>query len=73
MGVDVEVEVKDIPKECFEDSRLQVNIIDVVEVGKVRIDLQDPVWLDQGYRPNEDEACFATNEGSNLDPRDHVV
>lgn len=62
-----------IPKECLDDSRLQVNVVDVVEVGKVGIDLQNPVWLDQDYRPNKDEACFATNEGSNLDPRDHIV
>lgn len=44
-----------LPKQSLEDPRLQVNIIDVVEVCEVRVDLQDPVQLGQGYRNDIDD------------------
>lgn len=73
MSGQAETDGRDIPEECFKDPCLQVDVVDVVEVGKVRVNLQSPVWLGQGYSSNKDEACFASNEGFNLDPRDDIV
>jgi hypothetical protein len=48
-------------------------VVDVVKVGKVRIDFQNPVWLGQNNGPNVDETDLAREEWLALHPRDDIV
>lgn len=52
---------------------LEKYLIDIVKIGEIRIYLDNPVWLHQYYRPDEDEAHRSREEWLYLEPRNNVM
>lgn len=48
-------------------------VIDVIEVGKVGVDFDNPVWYTEYHRSNIEQGDLPGEEWFVLDPRDHVV
>lgn len=62
-----------IPEERLEGPRFQENPVDVVEVGEVGVDLQDPVRLDQQHGGDVEQGDAAREERPVLHPCDDIM
>lgn len=49
------------------------HIVDVVEEGKVGVNLEHPIWLGGDERADEEEGPFASEKRLDLHPSDDVV
>jgi len=61
------------PTECFKDSNLQIDVSEIVKIGKICIHLHDPIWLNQSECADEKETRLATYERTDFDPRNQIV
>ena len=63
----------DVPEERFIWTGVKEDSVDVVEVGKVGVYLEDPIWLDEDHGSNVDQGNSAAEEGFILHPGHHIM
>lgn len=71
--VPMHVETFRLPKQCFQRSRFEKDSIDIVKVGEVRVNLQDPVRLYKYYGSNVEQRHSAGEEWFILEPCNDIM
>lgn len=62
------VSTQRFPWPCLEE-----HLIDIVKIGEIRIYFDDPVWLHQYHRTDEDEAHRPREKWLDFEPRNDIM